>query len=77
MYEQSDQGAGCIFLGRKQGKTLDWFKPYTKVKNTSFEGDVSHIKLVSKMAHLNVAHNCIDPASGETWRSGRDYLGRR
>ena len=25
----------------EQGKRLDWIKPYTKVKNTSFTGDVS------------------------------------
>ncbi|MGO4484881.1 acetyl-coenzyme A synthetase N-terminal domain-containing protein, partial [Rhizobium sp. 2TAF27] len=25
----------------KHGKRIDWFKPYTKVKNTSFTGKVS------------------------------------
>ena len=42
----------------KHGKRLDWFKPYTKVKNTSFEGDVS-IKWFEDGV-INVAYNCID-----------------
>ena len=25
----------------KHGKRIDWFKPFTKVKNTSFDGKVS------------------------------------
>ncbi|WP_139812935.1 acetyl-coenzyme A synthetase N-terminal domain-containing protein, partial [Ensifer aridi] len=25
----------------KHGKRIEWFEPYTKVKNTSFQGDVS------------------------------------
>ncbi|NLQ18362.1 acetate--CoA ligase [Marinomonas sp. M1K-6] len=46
------------FWGR-EGKRLDWFKPYTKVKNTSFKrGEVS-IKWFED-GELNVAHNCID-----------------
>ena len=40
------------------GKRLDWMKPYTKVKNASFEGDVS-IKWYED-GTLNVAVNCID-----------------
>ncbi len=47
-----------VFWG-KEGKRLDWFKPYTKVKNTSFQrGDVS-IKWFED-GELNVAYNCID-----------------
>ncbi|MGI6244822.1 MAG: acetate--CoA ligase [Pseudochelatococcus sp.] len=43
----------------EHGKRLDWFAPYTKVKNTSFEpGNVS-IRWFEDGA-LNVAHNCID-----------------
>lgn len=42
----------------KHGKRIDWFKPYTKVKNTSFEGDVS-IKWFEDGV-TNVAYNCID-----------------
>ncbi|HWE76369.1 MAG TPA: acetate--CoA ligase [Stellaceae bacterium] len=42
----------------EQGKRLDWIKPYTKVKNTNYEGDVS-IKWYED-GTLNVAANCID-----------------
>lgn len=40
------------------GTRLDWIKPFTKVKNTSFEGDVS-IKWYED-GTLNVSANCID-----------------
>ncbi|WP_428426767.1 acetate--CoA ligase [Pararhizobium sp.] len=42
----------------EHGKRIDWFKPYTKVKNTSFEGDVS-IKWFED-GITNVSYNCID-----------------
>jgi acetyl-CoA synthetase len=42
----------------KHGKRIDWFKPYTKVKNTSYEGDVS-IKWFED-GITNVSYNCID-----------------
>jgi acetyl-CoA synthetase len=42
----------------KHGKRIDWFKPYTKVKNTSFKGKVS-IKWFEDGV-TNVAYNCID-----------------
>ncbi len=42
----------------KHGKRIDWFKPYTKVKNTSFEGNVS-IKWFEDGV-TNVSYNCID-----------------
>lgn len=42
-----------------EGLRLDWIKPYTKVKNTSFDmGNVS-IKWFED-GHLNVSANCID-----------------
>src|SRR5579864_7328391 len=43
---------------RDQGKRVDWIKPYTKVKNTRFTGDVS-IKWYED-GTLNAAYNCID-----------------
>ncbi|WPZ15621.1 acetate--CoA ligase [Nitratireductor rhodophyticola] len=43
---------------KKHGKRIDWFKPYTKVKNTSFKGKVS-IKWFEDGV-TNVAYNCID-----------------
>ena len=42
----------------EHGKRIDWFKPYTKVKNTSFEGDVSIRWFEDGLT--NVAYNCID-----------------
>ena len=42
----------------KHGKRIDWFKPYTKVKNTSFDGKVS-IKWFEDGV-TNVSYNCID-----------------
>ena len=40
------------------GKRIDWSKPYTKVKNTSFTGDVS-IKWFED-GQTNASYNCID-----------------
>src|SRR6478736_4305117 len=42
----------------KHGKRIDWFKPYTKVKNTSFRGNVK-IKWYED-GQTNVSYNCID-----------------
>ncbi|APG93557.1 acetyl-coenzyme A synthetase (plasmid) [Sinorhizobium americanum] len=42
----------------KHGKRIEWFKPYTKVKNTSFTGKVS-IKWFED-GQTNVSYNCID-----------------
>jgi len=42
----------------KHGKRIDWFKPFTKVKNTSFDGKVS-IKWFED-GQTNVSWNCID-----------------
>jgi acetyl-CoA synthetase len=42
----------------KHGKRIDWFKPYTKVRNTSFTGKVS-IKWFED-GLTNVSYNCID-----------------
>jgi acetyl-CoA synthetase len=42
----------------EQGKRIDWIKPFTKVKNTSYTGDVS-IKWFED-GTLNAAYNCID-----------------
>ena len=42
----------------EHGKRLDWIKPYTKVKDASFEGDV-HVRWYED-GTLNVAANCLD-----------------
>ncbi|TKA94177.1 acetate--CoA ligase [Cereibacter changlensis] len=46
------------FWGR-EGKRIDWIRPYTKVKNTSFEPGNISIKWFEDGV-LNVSHNCID-----------------
>ena len=43
----------------EHGKRVDWFKPYSKVKNTSFDMHKVSIKWFEDGA-TNVAHNCID-----------------
>ncbi len=43
----------------EQGKRIDWIKPYTKVKNASFEPGNISIKWFED-GTLNVAANCID-----------------
>ncbi|MDP6872630.1 MAG: acetate--CoA ligase [Alphaproteobacteria bacterium] len=57
MYQQSvDDPDG--FWG-EQGKRIDWFKPYTKVKNTTYgPGDVS-VKWYED-GSLNASYNCLD-----------------
>jgi acetyl-CoA synthetase len=42
----------------EHAKRIDWSKPFTKVKNTSFEGDVS-IKWFED-GETNVSYNCLD-----------------
>ncbi|MBI3446446.1 MAG: AMP-binding protein, partial [Magnetospirillum sp.] len=42
----------------EHGKRIDWIKPFTKVKNTSYTGEVS-IKWFED-GTLNVAANCLD-----------------
>ena len=43
----------------EQGKRIDWFKPYTKVKNTSFDSHNVSIKWFED-GLTNVAYNCVD-----------------
>jgi acetyl-CoA synthetase len=43
----------------KEGKRIDWIKPYTKVKNTTFEYPDVSIKWYED-GTLNVSANCID-----------------
>ena len=43
----------------EQGKRLDWIKPFTKVKNTSFDKGHVNIRWYED-GQLNVSYNCID-----------------
>ena len=57
MYRQSVEDPDA-FWG-EHGKRVEWFKPYSKVKNTTYgPGDVS-IKWYED-GTLNAAHNCLD-----------------
>ncbi len=44
---------------REEGKRIDWIKPYTKVKNTSFAHDNVSIKWFED-GEMNVCANCVD-----------------
>ena len=43
----------------EQGKRLDWFTPYSKVKDVSYDKDDLHIRWYED-GTLNVSYNCID-----------------
>ncbi|GGF59405.1 acetyl-coenzyme A synthetase [Terasakiella brassicae] len=57
MYKQSVENPDA-FWG-EHGKRIDWFKPYTKVKNTSFDTHNVDIRWFED-GTTNVAHNCLD-----------------
>ncbi|MBV1788896.1 AMP-binding protein, partial [Marinobacterium sp. D7] len=57
MYEQSINDPDT-FWG-EQGKRLDWFTPYTRVKNTSFDPHNVSIKWFED-GTLNASYNCLD-----------------
>lgn len=57
MYEQSVKDPDAFWA--EHGKRIDWIKPYTKVKNTSYDPHNVDIKWFED-GTLNVAANCID-----------------
>ena len=57
MYAQSVDNPEA-FWG-EHGKRIDWFKPYTKVKNTSYDPHNVSIKWYEDGV-TNVAYNCVD-----------------
>ncbi|WP_207484645.1 acetate--CoA ligase [Arenibaculum pallidiluteum] len=56
MYERSISDPEGFWA--EQGRRIDWIKPFTKVKDVSYRGDV-HIRWYED-GTLNVAANCID-----------------
>jgi acetyl-CoA synthetase len=57
MYERSIKDPAGFWAA--EAKRIDWFKPFTKVKNTSF--DLHHVSIKwFEDGVTNVAHNCID-----------------
>ena len=57
MYQQSIHHPEAFW--REQGQIVDWIKPYTQVKNTSFAPGNIHINWFAD-GTLNVSANCID-----------------
>ena len=57
MYQQSVVNPEGFW--REQGKRIDWIKPYTKVKQTSFDDHHVDIKWYAD-GTLNVSYNCLD-----------------
>ncbi len=57
MYESSVSNSEAFWA--EEGKRLDWFTPYTQVKDVSFAEDDLHIKWFYDGV-LNVCHNCVD-----------------
>ncbi|WP_143872058.1 acetate--CoA ligase [Catenovulum sediminis] len=57
MYKQSIENPESFWA--EQGKRLDWIKPYSKVKNTSYEAGQVNIKWFED-GQLNACYNCID-----------------
>ena len=57
MYQQSISDPDGFW--REQGKRIDWFKDYTKVKNCSFEPGNISIKWFED-GTLNASYNCLD-----------------
>lgn len=43
----------------EHGKRIDWFKPFTRVRNTSYDPDTVSIRWFED-GTTNVAHNCLD-----------------
>ena len=59
---------------REQAHRIDWIKPFTRVKDVSWDPDKLHIKWFEDGA-LNVAANCIDRHLEKRGDSDRDHLG--
>jgi acetyl-CoA synthetase len=51
--------ADPVAFWREQGKRVDWIKPYTKVKNVSYDAKNLFIRWYED-GSLNVAANCVD-----------------
>jgi acetyl-CoA synthetase len=51
--------ADPVAFWREQGKRIDWIKPYTKIKDVSYDAKDLHIRWYED-GSLNVAANCID-----------------
>lgn len=57
MYQQSIDDPEAFWA--EQGKRLDWFEDYSKIKDVNYAADDLHIKWFYDGV-LNVCHNCVD-----------------
>ena len=53
------KGSGSDLFWRMQAKSLNWRRPFSKLKDVSFDADDLHIRWFED-GMLNVAENCID-----------------
>ena len=60
----------------EHGKRIDWIKPFTKVKHTSFDPHNVVDQVVRGRNDQRLPELC-RPPSRDARRSGRDHLGRR
>ncbi len=60
----------------EHGRRIDWIKPFTKVKHTSFDPHNVSIKWFED-GITNVALNCIDRHLADKRRPDRHHLGGR
>ena len=60
----------------EHAKRIDWIKPFTKVKNTSYRAGQCLDQMV-RGRHPQRRLQLRRPASGQARRPGRDHLGRR
>jgi len=57
MYQQSVENPNAFW--KEQAKRIDWIKPFTKVKDVSFDKNDLHIRWFED-GQLNVSENCLD-----------------
>ncbi len=57
MYQQSVEDPDGFWAA--QAKRIDWFKPFSKVRDYSYDADNLHIKWFEDGV-LNICHNCVD-----------------
>ena len=57
MYEASIRDPEAFWA--EHGRRIDWFRPYTKIKDVSYDADDVHIRWYYD-GTLNACHNCLD-----------------
>ena len=57
LYQQSIDNPESFWA--EQAKRIDWFKPFSKVRDFSYDESDLHIKWFED-GELNICHNCVD-----------------